>query len=178
MKFHKLKRFFLPLCLCPILLILHPVDWMEDLWFIILDIFISCYILFLNFPHLIEKMYTKPIYFEDLKLLPTEKLTICKPSNCSTINFQIIFTSIQQFTTAIIVSICFVLYKDKINTTNPIELAGIIGGLIYLITDISNKIGIYLLEFLNWYKLKYQITISEDSIQNESIERKSQETIE
>lgn len=143
------KRLLLPFVLLPLLVFLPApgYEWSKSLYFVMPTSIIAVYGLLLNFPTLVARAHSRPLYYDDLEddryIDPAIKR-----------RFQFIFVIILQITLTLIISGMIYYYYDRFHITglSKIEIFGVLGGFISLLLKIENMIGKSILTGLNMWK--------------------------
>ena len=138
----KNKRFLLPFGLTSIIIPFFFQDYLiHYLWFPLLYLFGS-FIIFFNFPVLVEYTHNKPLYLEDLTIQETDNN-----------KFRKIYIITMTFLLSILVSgISEYIIINGIRNKPIIELLGIIGGNISIYLNVQNVTGKILLKFFYFLK--------------------------
>ena len=130
-------------------LIAFPFVYQNDLNFIIVPVcfFISCLIIITNFPYIIELLYAKPLYIEDLNpdSIHTEH----------TIKFRkTYYIAMNLCLSALFASISEYIIIQGINNKPVVEILAIVGGNIALFMKIQNFVGKFLLYICHCMKTR------------------------
>lgn len=165
------KTFFLPsVVLFPCLLI---IEIYQNYYYIFFSLFTSLLILTWNFPIISRLIYSRPIYFEDLSntliLENKEKTKIIYDIENSN-KFKSKFIIFQQFIISLVIALMADYIRSRLNSDNvtPIEILGVIGGLISImikIIKILGKISLYII----YKQSKKEIEFDNQSIISEYI---------
>jgi hypothetical protein len=148
-KCNMFKRMLLLLTLLPLLAFVpsHQYDVFRSLYFITPASSVAIYILLLNFPCIVARVHSRPLYYDDLEddryIDPAIKR-----------RFQFIFVIILQITLTLIISGMIYYYYDRFHITrlSKIEIFGVLGGFISLLLKIENLIGKSVMVVLNLWK--------------------------
>lgn len=143
----------------------NELAWSRSLVYISCTTSLAIYSLLLNFPSIVRRVHSRPLYYNDL-----EDDTYVDPA--IRMRFQYLFIIILQITLSFIASILIYYYYDKMHTStlSGIEMVGVLGGFVSLLLKLENFIGKIVLSTLNMWKL--QITNSSDiSVHEKNIRR-------
>lgn len=149
------KRFFIPTSIMmPFLIFFHIF---RNNFYIFLSSFMSLLILTWNFPMISRILYSKPIYIEDLE---NDDIDEKKEKNKIMYNlelsnkFKTKFIIFQQFISSLAIAIFADYINEKYSNSDytPMELFGLIGGILSLLLKIVRMCGKVILTIL--YKLK------------------------
>lgn len=149
-KCQKIKRILLIFVILPFISIIPYTElgWFRSLYYIIPTSGISTYIILLNFPCIVEKVHSRPLYFHDLE----DNRDVIDPIIKK--RFQMIFIIILQINLTILVSVLIYYYYDQFHTTglSKMEIFGVLGGFISMMLKIENCIGKFTLSFVSLCK--------------------------
>ncbi len=152
------KRFMLITLALPFVAgIPYPeLEWTRSLYYILFTTSIATYALLLNFPSIVRRVHSRPLYYNDL-----EDDKYVDPAIRQ--RFQYLFIFILQITLTVIISGLIYYYYDKMHVSKltSIEMIGVLGGFVSLLLKIEHAIGKLALSLLNFWKTK--IMDSEDS---------------
>ena len=117
---------------------------------IIMSVFISIVIIFINFPIMSKILHMRPLYYEDL----VDDTKVPQLENLSKERFQNIFVSVQMFVLAIAFAILFdyILVRIHDAKLNYIEMGAFIGGFITIYQKASTLFGKLIISGLYWKK--------------------------
>lgn len=143
------KRIMLLLLCLPALPLINyeHLNWMRTAYYIIPVSGIATYILLINFPQIVKRVHTRPLYFDDLEDDRFVDPLVRK-------RFQFIFIIISQINLSLIMSALIFYYYDRLHNTelSRMEIVGIIGGFVALLSKAENIIGKITLSFMNMIK--------------------------
>lgn len=144
-----IKRIMMIFMFLPFIAIIPipELEWSKSLYFLISASAVSTYVLLINFPSIVKKVHSRPLYYDDLEDGRYVAPAIRK-------RFQFIFVCILQITLTIIISGLIYYYYDRLHNTelSTIEIFGVLGGFISLLLKIENFIGKFTLACINIYK--------------------------
>ena len=146
--FFAFSIFFFPLMLL--------FDNFKNDFYIFLSSSISIFIFIWIFPYLSKILYTKPIYFEDLddnnenKIIKNKILYNIELSKKFKDRFIILQQILASITFGLVVE--YIYYRSHRNEYRPMELLGLIGGILSLLAKVIRLSGKGMLSIL--YKLK------------------------
>lgn len=159
---HRIKRLFLILVLLPLIPILpyDKLNCINTLYYIIPTTGLSTYIILFNFPCIVERYHSRPLYYNDLEHNVSIDPVMKK-------RFQIIFVFILQIILTLLMSGLVYYYFDQFHTTglSNMEIFGVIGGFISIMLKIENIIGKCILILVNIYKDRSVTVKSSNSLQ-------------
>lgn len=123
------------------------LEWFRSLYYVIPASGIATYVLLLNFPCIVEKVHSRPLYFNDL-----EDNRDIEPSTQK--RFQMIFVCILQITLTLLVAGLVYYYYDQFHSTglSKMEIFGVIGGFVSLMLKIENVVGKFALTIVGLCK--------------------------
>jgi hypothetical protein len=143
------KRFLLITIALPFLAgVPYPeLDWARSLYYIVFTSSLATYALLLNFPSIVRRVHSRPLYYGDLADEKYVDPAIRK-------RFQHLFTFILQITLTVIISGLIYYYYDKMQVSilSDIEMIGVLGGFISLLLKLEHAVGKLALSCLNWWK--------------------------
>lgn len=144
-----IKRVLLVLTPLPFLIFINneKLNWCRTLYFILPTTAVSIYITLLNFPNIVKIAHTRPVYFDDLE-------DVNGASEEMKHKYQKIFVIILQILLTVIMSGMFYYYYSRYHNTtlSEIEILGVFGGYISILSKIERLIGKSLLSIVNYYK--------------------------
>ena len=144
-----LKRLSLIITPLPFLIFINKngLDWCRTLYYILPTTAISIYVILLNFPNIVKIAHSKPVYFNDLEDINGASEKLKK-------KYQQIFVVILQILLTVIMSGMFYYYYSRFHNTtlSNLEILGVLGGYISLLSKIERLVGKSLLSILNYYK--------------------------
>jgi hypothetical protein len=142
------------LVLAPFLSVIpyDEMSWSRTLYYIVPSTGLATYVILLNFPSVVQKVHSRPLYYDDLEDDRFVDPRIRK-------RFQFIFVCILQVTLTVIISCLIYYYYDRLYNTNlsKFEIFGVLGGSISLLLKIENVIGKVTLTIINM--MKYRSTL-------------------
>ena len=143
-----LKRYSLLISLALPIVVIGVFD--STNYQIIMSVFISIVIIFINFPIMSKILHMRPLYYEDL----VDDTKVPQLENLSKERFQNIFVSVQMFVLAIAFAILFDYIMIRINDAklNYIEMGAFIGGFITIYQKASTLFGKLIIAGLYWKK--------------------------
>jgi hypothetical protein len=151
------KRFFIPTSIIMPCMLFY--DIFQNDFYIFLSTFMSLFVLGWNFPGIAKFFYSRPIYFEDLDDNKSDK-KIVKNKILYNIElsskFKSRFIIFQQLLSSVAIALVaeYINMKYKTNKYNTMELLGLIGGLLSLLTKIIRMSGHLFLSLLYYLKKK------------------------
>lgn len=144
-----IKRVMLILLALPALPLISykPLDWLRTPYYIIPVSGIATYIVLINFPQIVKRVHARPLYYGDLEDARFVDPLIRK-------RFQFIFIIISQINLSLIMSVLIFYYYDRLHNTelSRMEIVGVIGGFVALLSKIENIIGKLTLTLMNFIK--------------------------
>lgn len=157
------KRLFLIFLPTPGLIFVPSFEWAQTIYYITASVILSTYSILLNAPGIIHFLHGRPVYFEDL-----EDDMAADPRTKR--RFQKAFEFSLTITLAILMGSLIDYYLDRYHNTilSGLELLGVFGGFLSLLSKCEDIIGQGLLFGLHCYKVEYsprQPILDEPSIQ-------------
>ncbi len=144
-----IKRVMLILLALPALPLIsyEPLNWLRTSYYIIPVSGIATYIVLINFPQIVKRVHARPLYYCDLEDARFVDPLIRK-------RFQFIFIIISQINLSLIMSVLIFYYYDRLHNTelSRMEIVGVIGGFVALLSKIENIIGKFTLTVMNFIK--------------------------
>lgn len=142
----KIKRYFLPLVLVPLLAIRSEIF---NLYYFPILLGVSGFVLFWNFPWLVYYTASRPLYYEDL-FIDEKKLPNYEVNPKLKKRFQTILIWVLIVSNSLLVSALgeYWIYKTLSNSYTTVELLGVTGGIIKIFQIVNNTISRIMLKIL------------------------------
>ena len=144
-----LKRCMMVIIILPLLPLLKYQEllWMRTLYYIVPTTSVSVYIILLNFPNVVRRMHSRPLYYGDL-----EDERFVSPNVRK--RFQYVFIFISQVSLSLISSALVFYYYNRFHHTNlsNMEVLGVVGGFVSFLSKIENIVGKFTLGCMNMLK--------------------------
>ena len=162
---NSIKRYLLLTIIFPFIRLIpyDLFDFARTIYYTSITTAISSYVILVNFPKIIKSIHSRPLYFNDLDDTFDYPNHQENPNNqenkidqVTQKKFQSIFIVTLQFFGAIMVTamVDYYLYRYRATKLSGIEIFGILGGFISLLTKIERIIGKILLTILSYMKNK------------------------
>jgi hypothetical protein len=145
--FRRIVLVFLP---TPALIFVPQWEWARTIYYITASVIMSTFSILINFPSIIHFLHGRPVYFEDLE---DDQAADRKTKR----RFQLAFEISLTITLAILMGSLIDYYLDRFNhtTLSDLELLGVLGGFLSLLSKCEDIIGKALLFGLHCYKVEY-----------------------